>query len=304
MGRKEDELAKLGMAESRSRRRNMGNILEEDDVPGAEGAPTETRMISVDLIDPSPFQPRKVFDQGSLEDLADNIDEIGTLLQPVMVRPVGDRYELIFGERRLRAFKLREYKDIPASIRHMDDYAAFRACATENLQRDQLPPFEVATMVKALRDNKVFKSVSQLTRLTGISNADYYRYINYFRFPGGVLSKLEQVPDAITPSYVDQFLKFVGSPDHEELLVLAVEKILDYGYTQAKAISWLDEQIKVRPGRAEKIDFKRHNGVKFASLSRSNKRIQITLTSEEDSLVLRERIQTLIEEYLTRETTD
>ena len=136
----------------------------------------EIKKIPLSLVIPSPMNPRKTFDEGELQELADNIEKQG-LLQPVTVRPIADKktfdvvdgkadfypkYELICGERRFRAFsKLSDkwsimdavapngesynrFSDIPAIIREMDDEEAFEAMITENLQRKDVDPIEEA----------------------------------------------------------------------------------------------------------------------------------------------------------------
>ncbi|WP_331715978.1 ParB/RepB/Spo0J family partition protein [Tessaracoccus coleopterorum] len=95
-------------------------------------------------ISPNPQQPRTVFDEDDLDELADSIAEFG-VLQPVVVRRAGrNRYELIMGERRLRASKLAGRETIPAIIRGTDDTALLRDALLENLHRANLNPIEEA----------------------------------------------------------------------------------------------------------------------------------------------------------------
>lgn len=106
-------------------------------------------LLPVEKITPSPFQARAVFDELELKKLAVSILQNG-LLQPVSVRPTADgRYQLIAGERRLRACKLAGMESIPAIIYHFEDEKTAALSLLENLQREQLNPFEQA---KALRD--------------------------------------------------------------------------------------------------------------------------------------------------------
>jgi ParB family transcriptional regulator, chromosome partitioning protein len=110
----------------------------------------ELRPIPVDMIDPSPNQPRHVFDEDSLIALAGSIRARG-VLQPVLVRPlVSGRYELIAGERRWRAARLAELTAIPAVVRRHDDAASLEVALIENMAREDLNPVEEARACAAL----------------------------------------------------------------------------------------------------------------------------------------------------------
>jgi ParB family chromosome partitioning protein len=103
----------------------------------------------VDRISPSPFQPRQVVDGGALARLADSIRQSG-VMQPVLVRARGDRYELIAGERRWRAAQLAGLKEIPAIVREIDDQTAAEWALVENVQREDLNAVERAAALRAL----------------------------------------------------------------------------------------------------------------------------------------------------------
>jgi ParB family transcriptional regulator, chromosome partitioning protein len=110
----------------------------------------ELRPIPVDMIDPSPNQPRHTFDEDSLMALADSIRTSG-VLQPILVRPlVSGRYELIAGERRWRAAKVAELTAIPAVVRRHDDAASLEVALIENMAREDLNPVEEARACAAL----------------------------------------------------------------------------------------------------------------------------------------------------------
>lgn len=120
---------------------------EFDDGPGMDSIPdTAFGEIEVELIDPNPRQPRTVFDEDQLAELVHSIREIG-VLQPVVVRRKPDadeRYELIMGERRLRATKEAGLETIPAIVRFVDDTDLLRDALLENLHRAELNPLEEA----------------------------------------------------------------------------------------------------------------------------------------------------------------
>ncbi len=112
--------------------------LEDDDA----GMGVRFAEVPVDRIDPNPKQPREVFDEDALSELVTSIREVG-VLQPVVVRDANEgRYQLIMGERRLRACKLAGLEEVPAIIRDTPDDALLRDALLENLHREQLNPLE------------------------------------------------------------------------------------------------------------------------------------------------------------------
>ncbi len=109
--------------------------------------------VDLNLIDPNPRQPRKVFEEDAMNELAYSLREIG-LLQPIVVRAKGkNRYELIAGERRLRAAKLAELKTIPVIIKATEDEVMLRDALLENLHRSNLNPLEEAAAYQQLLED-------------------------------------------------------------------------------------------------------------------------------------------------------
>lgn len=101
----------------------------------------------------NPDQPRKSFDETQLSELSDSIKQNG-VLQPILVRKKGDKYEIVAGERRYQASKLAGLKEIPAIIRDIDDAEVFQLALIENLQRSDLTPIEEARGYRKLLDTK------------------------------------------------------------------------------------------------------------------------------------------------------
>lgn len=127
-------------------------------IPAAEGAEGPTgdgprlEEIPVDLVDKNPNQPRVHFDEEALADLAASVQEIG-VLQPILVRPSGDRYELVAGERRWRAAIRAGLAVIPAVVRTTDDLGSVERALVENLHRSDLTPLEEASAYQQLIDD-------------------------------------------------------------------------------------------------------------------------------------------------------
>ncbi len=109
----------------------------------------ELRELPVDLVAPNPNQPRRAFDEEGLLALAESIRSRG-VLQPVLVRPLAGRYELIAGERRWRAARLAERETIPAVVRHRGDAGSLELALIENMAREDLNPVDQARGCAAL----------------------------------------------------------------------------------------------------------------------------------------------------------
>ncbi len=111
----------------------------------------EVRQVSLDLLDPNPDQPRKDFDEDSLNELAASIAQLG-LLQPILASPHKGRYRIIAGERRFRAAIKAGLQTVPVLIRTLEDHQRALAALTENLQRSDLNPMEAAFAIRRLMD--------------------------------------------------------------------------------------------------------------------------------------------------------
>ncbi|GAA1966437.1 ParB/RepB/Spo0J family partition protein [Amycolatopsis minnesotensis] len=121
-------------------------------VAGGEVAGAVYREVPVSAIKPNPKQPRQVFDEDALSELEHSIREFG-LMQPIVVRELpGDEYELVMGERRLRASQQAELEAIPAIVRQTADEAMLRDALLENIHRVQLNPLEEAAAYQQLLD--------------------------------------------------------------------------------------------------------------------------------------------------------
>jgi ParB family chromosome partitioning protein len=154
--------------ERRGLGRGLGELFQRTDLPTPEPAQEATAPeaplvpvpagssyadLPLDAIVPNPRQPRTVFDGDALDELVDSIREVG-LLQPVVVRPLGDdTYELVMGERRWRASQRAGSATIPAIIRPTEDHDLLRDALLENLHRAQLNPLEEAAAYSQLLED-------------------------------------------------------------------------------------------------------------------------------------------------------
>ena len=147
--------------------------------------------INVDLIDPNPFQPRKVFSDDELVELAESIEQHG-LIQPIAVRKVGDRYQLISGERRTRATKLAGLPTIKAQVyENLDDKAMAEWALIENIQRVDLNPVEVAKSYQQLIDNHGYTH-EDLSKIVSKSRSAITNSLRLLKLPEVVLLWIEE----------------------------------------------------------------------------------------------------------------
>ncbi|RMA82122.1 ParB/RepB/Spo0J family partition protein [Umboniibacter marinipuniceus] len=112
---------------------------------------SELKLLPIEMISRSPYQPRKEFDEQALEELAMSIREQG-LMQPIVVRKTATQYELIAGERRWRACQALQMASIPALVRNIDDNQAAAMALIENIQREDLNAMEQAIAFNRLKD--------------------------------------------------------------------------------------------------------------------------------------------------------
>ncbi len=130
--------------------------------PPADDAP---QTLPVDVIDPNPSQPRRLFQNERFAELAQSIRTNG-IVQPLVVRRVGDRYQLVAGERRWRAAKLADVRDVPVVVREIPDERLLEISLIENIQREDLNPMETAHAFKRLTE-ELQLSPDQIGQRTG-----------------------------------------------------------------------------------------------------------------------------------------
>jgi ParB family chromosome partitioning protein len=123
--------------------RGLDALLAGTHADGDDGAAAETTRLAVEQIDHNPYQPRRAFDEDELAALSESIRSVG-ILQPLVVRAVGDRFQLVAGERRLRAAQAVGFSDVPVRVVDFNDQQVLEAALVENIQRTDLNPIEKA----------------------------------------------------------------------------------------------------------------------------------------------------------------
>jgi ParB family chromosome partitioning protein len=166
----------------------LGGVRQDEKVTSDAA---EVRMIPVDAIVPNPHQPRREFSEEGLNDLAASIRTRG-VLQPVLVRPLGDeKYELVAGERRLRASKKAGLTEIPTLVREMTDQESLAIALIENLQREDLNAIEEALGYQQLQQ-EFGLSQEELARQVGKSRSAVANSLRLLNLPEVVQTDIQQ----------------------------------------------------------------------------------------------------------------
>ncbi len=165
--------------------RGLGALIDGVEKEVLEKKVEANMHISVDSIDANPFQPRTNFDEQSLEELAASIKKLG-IVQPLTVREVAaGRYQLIAGERRLRAARLAGLTHVPAYIRTADDQAMLELALVENIQREDLDAVEVAISFQRLIEECTLTQ-EQLSERVGKQRSTVANYLRLLKLPAEI----------------------------------------------------------------------------------------------------------------------
>jgi len=182
--------------------------------PGSH--PATVALLPLAQIQPNPFQPRRHFEPEALAELAASIRAQG-VLQPVLVRPLGSGFELVAGERRLRAATLAGLTHLPALVRPLTDEASLQVAIIENLQRSDLNPVEQAAAFQEL-GQRFRLTQEQIAERTGKDRATIANYLRLLRLDPAVLEQLRG--GALTPG---QARPLIGlEPELQRALALQI----------------------------------------------------------------------------------
>lgn len=186
-------------AEENTQRHREANYRDDFDVG------RQHTKLHLDKIDPNPYQPRTSFPEEEIRELAVSISAVG-LLQPISVRPVdGDRYQLIAGERRLRAHKLLGKPTIEALVIAVDEAVSATLALAENIEREDLSDFEIGESIKRLEEH--FPKRTKLAESLGIQRSDLYRYLSFSDLPTDIRERLAAKPKLLSRSAATDIVK-------------------------------------------------------------------------------------------------
>lgn len=166
--------------------RGLSALLGEDAAPALDAASPE---IDIDLIEPNPEQPRTRFPESSLDELAQSIRANG-VVQPIVVRRIGERYQIVAGERRWRASQRAGLRRIPAVIREVSDEKLLELALVENIQRQELNPIEEANAYRKLID-KVGLTQEMIAERVGKDRTVITTFLRLLRLPTEIQRMIE-----------------------------------------------------------------------------------------------------------------
>ena len=182
--------------------------------PAAPAAASGVQAIPVDRIAASSFQPRTHFNAAALEELAQSM-RAGGVVQPVVVRPMGDRYELVAGERRLRAARLAGLEQIPSIVRVLSDEQALELSLVENIQREELSPLEQGRAFERLSSDFALTQ-EEIARRTGKDRTTVANLMRLLRLPQEVHALMEE--GKLTAGHARALLRLEDSPVLQRVL--------------------------------------------------------------------------------------
>lgn len=229
--------------------------------------------INLDEIRSNPYQPRKTFEEGALSELAESIKEHG-VIQPVILKKSIKGYELVAGERRVRASKLAGFDTVPAIIREFNDQEMMEIALLENLQREDLNPIEEALALKRILDTRGI-SQQQLAEKLGKTRTYVTNIIGILNLPDSVK---QLVIDGKIPLTHARTLSKIKDPEKVEELA---DKVINEGLTTIA----LDEiaqdktiEKRVASGRKETEEIRTYKYIQEYLCDKLSTKVRITST--------------------------
>jgi ParB family chromosome partitioning protein len=259
----------------------------------ASTTPARPTEIDIDLLTPNPRQPRTSIDEHTLEELAQSIRSNG-VIQPILVRPSGNRYEIVAGERRWRAAQRAGLLKVPVTIRDIDDANLLQVALIENIQREDLNPIEEAQAYRRLAD-ELKLSQEAIASSVGKDRATVANYVRLLRLPVEVRNDLAS--NALSMGHARALLGLTDEAAQRTLAREVVSRQLSVRETEAlvrrevtpapepppKVVDpntrAAEEQLKLALGTRTRIVRKGRGG-----------RIEIDFTSEDELHRLFERL--------------
>ncbi|MFV9510307.1 nucleoid occlusion protein [Tepidibacillus sp. LV47] len=213
----------------------------------------EVKYISVDKIVPSPYQPRTVFDDDKLDELCQTIKTHG-IIQPIVVRFRNEKYEIIAGERRLRAVQKLGWDKIPAIIKEYNDGQAASIALIENLQREGLTAIEEAMAYKKLIEIHGLTQESLAQRL-GKSQSTIANKLRLLNLPPTVQEAL--MSRKITERHARALLSLHDVESQEKILAEIVEKELNVKQTENRVNQILEKVTNKQKPKPKRVALSR-----------------------------------------------
>lgn len=218
--------------------------------------------VPVSSIRANPFQPRKDFDEIKLQELADSIRELG-LIQPITVRHIGEeRYELISGERRLRASRMSGIEHIPAYIRDVNDEEIIAMALVENIQREQLNPVETALGYKRLLE-ECDLTQEEVAKRVGKNRTTVTNMLRLLNLPAFIQAALKQ--NRISIGHARALITVENERNQMQLL----EKIIDFDWSVRQVEEAVKALANKKKGGAKPLTKKDQKDVEMMQVATS-----------------------------------
>lgn len=238
------------MAKKSGLGRGLNALISE---ANAETGNEPEAVLSISEIVRNPNQPRKTFDEDKLAELADSIRQNG-VLQPILVRRKGQKYEIVAGERRYQASKLAGLKKIPAVVREIDDDKVFQLALIENLQRSDLSPIEEAKGYKQLLTSRSLTQ-EELAKILSKSRSAIANTMRLMDLPVEVQHMMEQ--GLLTAGHARAILAVPSEEGRIKLAKKVVTESLTVRQTENLAPLFSVEHTETRTRVAAPQSFKR-----------------------------------------------
>lgn len=238
------------MAKKSGLGRGLNALISE---ANAETGNEPEAVLSISEIVRNPNQPRKTFDEDKLAELADSIRQNG-VLQPILVRRKGQKYEIVAGERRYQASKLAGLKEIPAVVREIDDDKVFQLALIENLQRSDLSPIEEARGYKQLLTSRSLTQ-EELAKILSKSRSAIANTLRLMDLPVEVQHMMEQ--GLLTAGHARAILAVPSEEGRIKLAKKVVTESLTVRQTENLAPLFSVERTETRTRVAAPQSFKR-----------------------------------------------
>lgn len=238
------------MAKKSGLGRGLNALISE---ANAETGNEPEAVLSISEIVKNPNQPRKTFDEDKLAELADSIRQNG-VLQPILVRRKGQKYEIVAGERRYQASKLAGLKEIPAVVREIDDDKVFQLALIENLQRSDLSPIEEAKGYKQLLTSRSLTQ-EELAKILSKSRSAIANTLRLMDLPVEVQHMMEQ--GLLTAGHARAILAVPSEEGRIKLAKKVVTESLTVRQTENLAPLFSVEHTETRTRVAAPQSFKR-----------------------------------------------
>jgi len=207
----------------------------------------DVKDISIHLIKRNPNQPRIAFDEDALEDLTKSIETIG-VIEPLIVRPKGEYFELVVGERRLRAAQRANLSTVPCVIRELTDTEAFVLTLSYSVHREDLTPVEEARSYTYMLENKIATSMRDIAKRLGISHTRVNQKMNLLKLPDEiqerVATRVATNQGRITEGHARHLLKVPDKETQLKLFNQIVKNDLSTRETERRV-----KKILERPGK-------------------------------------------------------